>query len=61
MNEYDYPKQWGKDSFNKGVKKSDCPISSRTNANALCLWLQGWNEAAAILKGRQDKGANDDI
>jgi hypothetical protein len=37
-------KQSGRDAFNDGVERGDCPISSRTCANGIHWWLDGWDE-----------------
>jgi len=45
-------KKSGFEAFNKGLDKSDCPISRRTHANGVQHWLSGWNEASsASCKG----------
>ena len=43
--DYDNPKQSGRNAFAKGVKRHECPVSPRTEQNALCHWLSGWDEA----------------
>ena len=43
----------GADAFNAGVAKSDCPISSRTHANAIHWWNEGWDrEASRVCTGK---------
>ncbi len=42
----------GKLAYRLGVERSDCPISSRTHANEICWWNQGFDlEAAKTCKG----------
>jgi ribosome modulation factor len=38
----------GKQACIDGKSNLDCPIDKRVNANAACLWLQGWSSEAAI-------------
>jgi hypothetical protein len=37
----------GARAFNQGLTKSECPISSRTHANASRWWRDGWDKEAA--------------
>lgn len=37
--------QSGRDAFNDGAKRGDCPISRRPCANGIYWWLSGWDEA----------------
>ena len=38
-------KQSGREAFFNNVKLEDCPISSRTQANAVHYWKFGWHDA----------------
>lgn len=43
----------GARAYRLGIEKSDCPISSRTGANKICWWNDGWEaEAAKTCKGK---------
>jgi hypothetical protein len=46
-------KKLGRKAYRLGLKKSDCPISHRTNANGIHWWSQGWDEEeqATTCKG----------
>ena len=48
---YDNPTQAGKDAFTSGLKQHECPADSRTHANAVEWWKQGWDAAAKNCKG----------
>ena len=42
----------GQRAYRLGIKKSDCPIDSRTGANKICWWNDGWDlEAEKTCKG----------
>ena len=41
----------GRKAFWEGVSKLDCPISYRTDANAVCRWQSGWDKALRTSKG----------
>ena len=41
---YENPTRAGRKAFLRGVSNLDCPIDSRTNANAVHLWNDGWDK-----------------
>lgn len=53
---YDTPftiKQSGRDAFKCGDTINDCPVSERTQANAILWWEDGWKEQESrTCKGR---------
>ena len=42
----------GARAFNLGLSKSECPINSRTHANAIHWWNDGWNNEATCPECR---------
>jgi len=57
--DYKNPEKWGRESYHAGIEQLDCPISGRTNANAKCLWVEGWIKAYNNrCKGEQCKADN---
>jgi len=40
--------QSGERAFKLGVAKDDCPIDSRTHANAIHWWNDGWDSASEM-------------
>ena len=40
----------GRTAFLEGSSNLDCPISYRTDANAVCLWQRGWEKALRTSK-----------
>jgi ribosome modulation factor len=39
----------GRSAAVKGKSNLDCPISRRTHANDVCLWMKGWEEGRKII------------
>ena len=46
----------GKDAGIQGKSNLDCPISRRTHANDVCLWIKGWEEGRKILHSKTING-----
>jgi ribosome modulation factor len=38
----------GRQAYISGMSNLDCPIDRRTSANAVCLWMEGWQEECGI-------------
>lgn len=49
--DYENPVQSGRQAFDRGIKRHECPADPRTSANAIQWWLQGWDAAEKTAAG----------